>query len=419
MLEQAYICRNIPGGINAKLTSLAERIHFDDTSVAFRAKSDRELRRAYYLFSMLNYPWLVSIGKALTKIGLFLHLPIKPIIRATVFDHFCGGETMEECERTLAQLRGLGVEVILDYSVEGKVTSDVLDNAQHVALEIIDRAESVQGIPFTVLKPSGLIRFGLLEKIQSGAQLSSKEEAEWERAKTRVDEVAAKSAEKGFPLLIDAEESWIQNPVDELVRDLMAKYNKDRAIVYNTLQMYRHDRLDYLKHLYEDGVKNGFQVGIKIVRGAYMEKERERAREKGYTDPIQKTKDDTDRDFNEAFRFILEHIDQMAIVAGTHNELSSQLGVDLMEKYGIAKDDKRVYFSQLFGMSDHISFNLADRGFNVVKYFPFGPVRYVMPYLFRRAEENTSVEGQAGRELTLLTKEVIRRKAEKGVQVRA
>lgn len=419
MPEQAYICRDIPGGINAKLTSLAERIHFDDTSVAFRAKSDRELRRAYLLFSMLNYPWLVELGKALTKIALFLHLPIKPIIRATVFDHFCGGETMEECERTLAQLRGLGVEVILDYSVEGKVTNDVLDNAQHVALEIIDRAETVPGIPFTVFKPSGLIRFGLLERIQSGIGLTPAEEAEWTRARARVDEVAAKSAEKGFPLLIDAEETWIQDPVDQLVRDLMLKYNKEKAIVYNTLQMYRHDRLDYLKKLYQDGVENGFHVGIKIVRGAYMEKERERAREMGYQDPIQKTKDDTDRDFNEAFQFILEHIDQMAIVAGTHNEKSSQLGVDLIEKFGIAKDDKRVYFSQLFGMSDHISFNLADHGYNVVKYLPFGPVRYVMPYLFRRAEENTSVEGQAGRELTLITKEVKRRKAEKRVQVRA
>ncbi len=396
-----------------QMISLAEKIHFDDTRVAFRARSDAELRRAYYLFRMLTYPRVVAIGKALARLGLFLRLPIKSLIRSTVFDHFCGGETMEECEQILGQLCDLGVEVIPDYSVEGKVTSDVLANAQRVVLEIIDRARSAPGIPFTVFKPSGLIRFGLLAKLQSGEKLHTEEEVEWMRARVRVNEVAAKSAEAGVPLLIDAEETWIQNPVDKLVRDLMFRYNKKRAIVYNTLQMYRHDRLHYLRELYGDGVENGFHVGIKIVRGAYMEKERERARERGYQDPIQKTKEDTDRDFNIAFRFILERLDRMAVVAGTHNEESTQLGVDLMEEFGIARGDRRVYFSQLYGMSDHISFNLADRGYNVVKYLPFGPVRYVMPYLFRRAEENTSAEGQAGRELTLLSRERKRRRNER------
>ena len=388
---------------------MAEKIHFDDTSVAFRAKTNRELRRAYYLFRMLNYPWLVEVGKALTRLALFLRLPIKPLIRATVFDHFCGGETMEECEQTLGQLRELGVEVILDYSVEGDVTREVLDATQQVALDIIDLAKSVPGIPFTVFKPSGLIRFALLERVQNGDSLTADERAEWDQARKRVEAVAAKSAEMNVPLLIDAEESWIQSAADELVRDLMLKFNRDRAIVYNTMQMYRHDRLDYLKRLYEDGVANNFHVGIKIVRGAYMEKERDRARELNNTDLIQKTKADTDRDFNAAFRFILERLDQMAIVAGTHNEQSCQLGVDLMDELSIEQTDPRVYFSQLYGMSDHISFHLADRGYNVVKYLPFGPVRFVMPYLFRRAEENTSVEGQAGRELTLLTREWKRR----------
>jgi proline dehydrogenase len=389
---------------------LAEKIHFDDTSVAFRAKTNRELRRAYYLFRMLNYPWLVEVGKALTRLAFFLRLPIKPLIRATVFDHFCGGETMEECEQTLGQLRELGVEVILDYSIEGDVTREVLDATQKVALDIIGHAKSIPGIPFTVFKPSGQIRFALLEKIQMGDALTVDEQAEWDRARMRVEAVAAKSAKLNIPLLIDAEESWIQTAADELVRELMLKFNRERAIVYNTMQMYRHDRLDYLKRLYEDGVANNFHVGIKIVRGAYMEKERDRARELNYTDPIQKTKADTDRDFNDAFRFILERLDQMAIVAGTHNEQSCQLGVDMMDELSIEKTDPRVYFSQLYGMSDHISFNLADRGYNVVKYLPFGPVRFVMPYLFRRAEENTSVEGQAGRELTLLTREWKRRK---------
>lgn len=320
---------------------------------------------------------------------------------------------MKECEDTLSHLSEHGVEVILDYSVEGDVTTDVLDDTQKVALALVDEAQHVDGIPFTVFKPSGLIRFGLLEKIQAGKELSEAEKAEWERAKVRIEEVVRKSAECDIPLLIDAEESWIQDPVDELIQELMRRYNKEKAIVYNTLQMYRHDRLTYLKELYQDAVEHKYFVGIKIVRGAYMEKERERAKEMKYPDPIQPTKAATDADYNAAFRFIIEHLDRMAIVAGTHNEDSSQLGVDLLEEFGVDRKDKRVYFSQLFGMSDHISFNLADHGFNVVKYLPFGPVRFVMPYLFRRAEENTSVEGQTGRELTLLSKEWRRRKSER------
>ena len=318
---------------------------------------------------------------------------------------------MKECEATLSHLSEHGVEVILDYSVEGDVTHDVLDDTQKMALALVEEAQKVEGIPFTVFKPSGLIRFGLLEKIQSGQPLSADEQAEWERGKVRVESVVQKSVACNVPLLIDAEESWIQNPVDELIQELMFRYNKEKAIVYNTLQMYRHDRLAYLNALYADAVERNFHVGVKIVRGAYMEKERERAKELKYPDPIQPSKAATDNDYNAAFRFIIEHLDRMAVVAGTHNEESSQLGVDLLEEYGIERTDKRVYFSQLFGMSDHISFNLADHGFNVVKYLPFGPVRYVMPYLFRRAEENTSVEGQTGRELTLLSKEWLRRRA--------
>jgi len=401
----------LPHNHYAKFTSLAEKIHFDDTQVAFRAKSDLELRRAYYLFRMLKYPTLVEVGKALTRTALWLRLPIKPLIRSTVFDHFCGGETMKECEATLSHLSEHGVEVILDYSVEGDVTHDVLDDTQKMALALVEEAQNVAGIPFTVFKPSGLIRFGLLEKIQSGQPLSTEEQEEWDRGKVRVESVVQKSVTCDVPLLIDAEESWIQRPVDELIQELMFRYNKEKVIVYNTLQMYRHDRLDYLKELHEDATARNYHVGVKIVRGAYMEKERERAKELKYEDPIQPSKAATDKDYNSAFRFVIEHLDRMAVVAGTHNEESSQLGVNLLEEFGIERTDKRVYFSQLFGMSDHISFNLADHGFNVVKYLPFGPVRYVMPYLFRRAEENTSVEGQTGRELTLLSKEWIRRKA--------
>jgi len=383
---------------------------FDNTEIAFCIKSDRELDRAYYLFRMMRKPALVKIGSSLVKIGLALHLPIKGIIRATVFDHFCGGVSIQDCENIIRKMHSQGVSSILDYSIEGQDEESSFVHAEEVAVEAIPIAKEKAEIPFTVFKPTGMARLELLAKVQEGSELSKSEMEEWERVKKRFDRIAKTAYENDLPLMIDAEETWIQTVCDNLVIDLMRKYNKKKTIVFNTLQMYRHDRMDHIKWLLEDSKEHNYKIGLKIVRGAYMEKERERAEEMGYPDPIQKNKEATDRDFDLSMEFMTEHIDHFSICCGTHNEESSDKLTKLLAKHKISKDDPRVYFSQLFGMSDHISYNLAAEGYNVVKYLPYGPVTKVMPYLFRRAEENTSIEGQTGRELNLLTKEKKRRK---------
>ena len=386
---------------------------FDDTEIAFCIKSDRELERAYMLFKMIRQPWLVKIGTSLVKVGLALHLPIKGLIRATVFDHFCGGETIEDCEPIMKKMYGQGVSSILDYSIEGQDNEEDFVHAEEVAIKTIQFASKHPEIPFTVFKPSGMARFDLLAKIQAKQPLTAEEEKERERVKIRFHRIAQEAVNHQLPLLIDAEESWIQEVCDELVIDLMRQHNKDRALIFNTLQMYRHDRIDHIKWLIEDAKEHNYKVGLKIVRGAYMEKERERAEEKGYPDPIKKNKEASDKDFDLALKMIIENIDHFALCAGTHNEESSHYLSVLLEKHGIDRSDERVYFSQLFGMSDHISYNLAKEGYNVVKYLPYGPVTKVMPYLFRRAAENTSAEGQTGRELNLLTMERKRRRKAK------
>jgi proline dehydrogenase len=385
-------------------------IDFSNTLVAFRTRNNNELRRAYWLFKMIEHPFMVSVGKGLVKAALFLHLPVKWMIRETVYDHFCGGETMQECEPKMAVMRANKVFAILDYGVEGKESEADFDHAFEVALQTIDFAKSRPEIPFTVFKPTGMGRLALYEKVGSGKPLSEAEKAEWDRVVQRYDKICQKAVEAQIPLMIDAEETWMQQAADDLVLSMMRKYNREHAWVYNTLQMYRHDRMDYLRMLNELSEKEGFKVGLKIVRGAYMEKERERAEKMGYPSPIHKDKAGTDRDYDLAVAYIVDHIDRFALCAGTHNETSNQKLAELIEKKGISKSDDRIYFSQLFGMSDHITFNLADHGYNVVKYLPYGPVKDVMPYLFRRADENTSVAGQTGRELMLLQAERKRRK---------
>jgi len=386
---------------------------FENTEVAFRINSDRELERAYLLFRMISRPSLVKVGTSLVKFGLALHLPIKGLIRATVFDHFCGGESIQDCEPIMKKMHENGVSSILDYSIEGQDNEKDFVHAEEVAVRTIPFARSHMEIPFTVFKPTGMARFDLLAKVQAKEELNPREKEEWERIKKRFDRVAKEAYDHNLPLMIDAEETWIQDICDELVIDLMRRYNKEKVIIYNTLQMYRHDRIAHLEWQIKDAREKGYHVGLKIVRGAYMEKERERSAEKGYPDPIQPNKAATDRDFDLASKMIVDNIDIMSYCCGTHNEESADFLANYMIEKGLKKDDPRIYFSQLYGMSDHISYNLADEGFNVVKYLPYGPVRKVMPYLFRRAEENTSVEGQTGRELTLITKERKRRKAAK------
>ena len=383
---------------------------FDNTEVAFSLKSDSQLERAYFLFRMIQNEPMVRIGSAVTNFALKAHLPIEGLIRSTVFDHFCGGVTEEDCLPVIKKMYAEGnVHSVLDYSVEGKDEEASFDDALNKILKILDFCGEKKSIPFAVFKPTGFGRFALYQKITEKKSLTAKEQEEWSRVVARFHKACKTAQEKNVPILIDAEESWMQDAADALIEELMEAYNKYKAIVFNTLQMYRHDRMDYLKRVYAKAQEKGYHIGMKVVRGAYMEKERERAEEKGYRSPICDTKQATDENYDAAINFIMEH-PKMALFAGTHNENSSYLLMELASKYQIKKDDKRLWFGQLFGMSDHISFNLAKEGYNVAKYLPFGPVRDVMPYLIRRAEENTSVAGQTSRELNLLTTERKRRK---------
>ncbi|GLU45097.1 proline dehydrogenase family protein [Allomuricauda sp. NBRC 101325] len=386
--------------------------NFENTAIAFELKSDSDLERAYFLFKMIANEPLVRIGTAVTNFAIKAHLPVEGLIRATVFDHFCGGVSEKDCLPIIDKMYEKGVCSILDYSAEGKEVDNQFDFALEKTLEILDFVKEKDAMPFAVFKPTGFGRFKLFEKMSAGLDLTSDEEVAWDRIVARFDKVCKKAHDLDVCLLIDAEESWMQKAADDLVLEMMQKYNKEKAIVFNTFQMYRWDRLDYIKELFEKGSKEGFKIGAKVVRGAYMEKENERAVEKGYKSPICKSKQETDQNFDSAIAYLMEHLEQFSVFAGTHNEQSSHKLIDLMEQNKLEPNDPRVWFGQLFGMSDHITYNLAAHGFNVVKYVPYGPVRDVMPYLIRRAEENTSVAGQTSRELGLLQKERKRRKLE-------
>ncbi|MFA7445355.1 MAG: proline dehydrogenase family protein [Flavobacteriaceae bacterium] len=383
---------------------------FNNTEVAFAVKSDRELKRAKFLFELIASPAMVKVGTKLTKLALNLHLPVKGIIRSTVFDHFCGGETEEECLTVVNKMYAKGVSSVLDYSVEGKEEEKEFDKAVQVTLKTIEYAKSNAGIPIVVFKPTGFGRFELYEKVGEGKPLTEKEQQEWDRVVARYDLVCRTSYENNIIILIDAEHSWMQDAADDLIEEMMSRYNKEKVIVFGTLQMYRWDRLDYLKSLHQRAKQKGFHIGMKIVRGAYMEVEAERAKEKGYKNPICESKEATDSNYDNAVAYMMEHISEMAVFAGTHNEESSLKLMKLAEEKQLPIDDRRIWFGQLYGMSDNISFNLGNKGYNVAKYLPFGPVRDVMPYLIRRAEENTSVAGQTGRELSLINKEIKRRR---------
>ena len=383
---------------------------FDNTRVAFSLKSDTELERAYFLFKLIASQPLVKIGTAVTNFALKAHLPVEGLIRSTVFDHFCGGVNEVDCLKVVDNMFTKGVSSVLDYSVEGKEEEAQFDAALEMTLKTIEFAREREAIPFAVFKPTGFGRLDLYEKVGEKTVLTEAEQQEWNRVISRFDLACKTAHEKDILLLIDAEESWMQDAADAIVADMMRKYNKQKAIVFNTLQMYRWDRLDYLKSLHDQAKSEGFYIGMKLVRGAYMEKENDRAAERGLKSPICVSKEATDINYDAAVLYMIENIDKMAVFAGTHNEESSYKLMQLMQEKGIAKNDKRIFFGQLLGMSDNISFNLAAEGYNVAKYLPFGPVRDVMPYLIRRAEENTSVAGQTSRELTLIKKEKERRK---------
>jgi len=382
-------------------------ISFDNTENAFKAKSNSDLNRSYWLFKMVGNPAIVKFGAKTAPIGLAIGF--KGLIKNTIFKQFVGGENINECDKTIAELAKFNIGTILDYSVEGKESESDFDACCKETIETIHKAKNDKHIPFSVFKVTGLARFALLEKVSANEKLTDSEIREYEKVKQRVYQISKEAFEANQPLFIDAEESWIQPAIDALADENMAKFNKDRAIVYNTFQLYRKDRLSFLKQTIAHAKANGFHVGAKLVRGAYMEKERERAIEKNYPSPIQDTKENSDRDYNLALEECVKNIDMMGLCAGTHNENSSLFLVELMKKYAISSSDKRIYFSQLLGMSDHISYNLALANYNVSKYVPYGPVKEVLPYLMRRAQENTSVKGQTGRELSLIIKEKERR----------
>ena len=385
-------------------------LDFNNTKVAFHLKSDSELERAYFLFKMISIEPLVRIGTAATNFALKAHLPVEGLIRSTVFDHFCGGVNEVDCIPKIAEMHKSGVYSVLDYSVEGKVDEAQFDLALKKTLELITFSKKNEAMPIAVFKPTGFGRLKIYQKVSDKISLSPSEEEEWARIKKRFDLVCASGKTNNIKILIDAEESWIQEAVDDLILEMMELYNKEAVIVYNTLQTYRWDRLEYLKKIQLKSHQLNFKLGFKIVRGAYMEKERLRAIEFGYKSPICETKALTDALFNDTLTFIFSNLDKIQPFIGTHNEDSTSLAIRLMLQANISNNDHRVWFGQLYGMSDHISYNLANQGYNVAKYVPFGPVKDVMPYLIRRAEENTSVAGQTSRELSLIKKERKRRK---------
>lgn len=393
------------------------QISFDNTENAFAYKTEKELKKAKFLFSTMGYPLFVPIGTRITPLLIKGKLPfINKIVRNTIFKQFVGGETLEETATVGETLGKYGVQVILDYGVEGKEGEKNFDHATDEFIRVINYAATQKNIPFISIKVTGLARFSLLEtlneapRLRSGVHDHEDEIAEWERVKDRMYAICATAAEKNIGVLIDAEESWIQDPVDRLTMEMMEEFNKEKAIVFNTIQLYRHDRLEFLKLSHRIAKQQGFLLGAKLVRGAYMEKERQRASQKGYSSPIQLDKESTDKDYNTAVEYCIENLDNISVIVASHNEQSNLLAYDLMDEKGIAHNHPHIHFSQLYGMSDNITFNLAKEGCSVSKYLPFGPIGDVIPYLMRRAQENSAMSGQTGRELTLIKRELKRRK---------
>lgn len=392
-------------------------LSFDNTEKAFAYKSDKDLKKAKFLFSTMGYPFFVPIGTRLTPFLMKTGLPINGIIRNTIFKQFVGGETLQETTPTVNLLDKYNVKVILDYGVEGKEGEENFDKATEEFVRVIEYAATQKNIPFISIKITGLARFALLEtlneapRLRSGIHDNEVENDEWERVKDRMYHICDIASQHNIGVLIDAEETWIQDPIDRLTMEMMEHFNKDKVVVYNTIQLYRHDRLDFLKLSHKIAKQANFLLGVKLVRGAYMEKERERAAQKKYPDPIQINKENTDKDFNAAVEYCITNINEIAVIVASHNEQSNLLAVDLLSKNNISANHPHIHFSQLYGMSDNITFNLASNNCSVSKYLPFGPIRDVIPYLMRRAQENSSVAGQTGRELSLIKKEIARRKS--------
>jgi len=402
-------------------------ISFDNTEYAFAYKTDKELKKANFLFACMGKQWLVNLGTKLTPWAVKWNIPfVKSMVRSTIFAQFVGGETLAETAKVADKLEDFNVQVILDYGVEGKEGEDNFDHACEEFIRVINYAGTQKNIPFMSIKVTGFARFALLEKLDttmaSGTEtlmkryvkavesLTAEEKGEWQRVVVRMKKICDVAAAKKVGVLVDAEETWVQDPVDALTILMMDELNKKRVVVYNTVQLYRHDRLQFLKDMHQAAVSRNFILGAKLVRGAYMEKERKRAEERNTPSPIQPTKASTDKDYDEAVTFSISHLENIAVIVASHNEHSNLLAVQLMGQHKISHHHPHVHFSQLYGMSDNITFNLAKEGCHVSKYLPFGPIGDVVPYLMRRAQENSSVSGQTGRELALIKKELGRRK---------
>ncbi|MEA5128386.1 MAG: proline dehydrogenase family protein [Proteiniphilum sp.] len=386
-------------------------VYFENTEIAFRDQSNASLKQSYQLFRVMNSRTLVNMGKHLVNLSFAVHFPVEGIIRNTIYKHFVGGVSIEDCSKTIDRLARCKVDSILDYAQEGEESDEAFDTTCREVIRTVEFAANHENVPFSVFKITGVARFDLLAKVSENQSLTDEEQAEYRRVEERVEAIFRKGFELDVPVLIDAEETWIQAVLDDMVMNLMSRYNKEKAIVQNTYQMYRHDSIERIKQHHQMALEGGFKFGLKIVRGAYMEKERNRAAERGYSSPIQPDKPATDKDFDDIIRYFMEHLDSIDFMVATHNEDSSLLLARLIDEYKLPRNYRGIYFSQLYGMSDHITYNLAESGYNVAKYVPYGAVRTMMPYLFRRAEENSSVKGQTSRELKMIRTEIKRRKS--------
>lgn len=391
--------------------TMSPEVSFEDTSIAFSSKSNLQLKKIHLIFASMNRNWLVKLGTFFIKLFLFLHFPIKKLIKITVFEQFCGGENLRECDKTIENLDKAHIGTILDYSVEGEDNEKSFDKTAKEILLTIEKADQNQAIPFAVFKVTGIGSAELLEKVQNQEELYDEEKDAFELVRKRIDMLCGRAAVLNVRVFIDGEESWIQDTIDELTYEMMEKYNHEKCVVYNTFQMYRKDMFHNLKNATFEARKQKYYLGVKLVRGAYMERERQKAHEDNYCEPVHETKEGTDADFNAAIEFTVENRDVISVCVGTHNEFSCKHLVELMTQHHVQPTDTHFYFAQLLGMSDNVSFNLSKAGYNVAKYVPYGPVDAVMPYLFRRAEENTSVAGQVSREFGLVKREIVRRKS--------
>jgi proline dehydrogenase len=386
-------------------------LNFENTEIAFRDQSNASLRQAYQLFRLMNNKTLVCIGKHLVSFAMAIHFPVKNILRKTIYRHFVGGMSIEDCSVTISRLANRHVFSILDYAQEGEESEAAFNATFREIIRTIEFAQHNPAVPFSVFKITGIARFDLLAKVSSGSVITDVEAAEYRQVEERVDAIFRRGYELDVPVMVDAEETWIQPVLDEMVMRLMAKYNGKKAIVQNTYQMYRHDSVERIKRHHQMALEGGFRFGLKIVRGAYMEKERARAIEKGYPSPIQPDKESTDCDFNGIIHYFIDHLESIDFMVATHNEESIRLLASLIDARELLRNHPGIYFSQLYGMSDHITYNLAEQGYNVAKYVPYGAVKTMMPYLFRRAEENSSVKGQSSRELKMIRTEMKRRRS--------